>query len=146
MESGRAAPGIYRINSKARPKAFQREVVAKGWRWFFLDGTKVANKGGFLHAAANAMAFPNYFGLNWDAFEEMVNDLSWVPAPGYILFYDHAGNFAKSQPDEWKMALTIFGDAVESWTARGIPLFILLQGLGTRESNLPALILGPESE
>jgi len=39
---------------------------------------------------AAALRFPKYFGRNWDAFEECLGDLSWLPAerPVVIVHYD----------------------------------------------------------
>ena len=65
----------------------------------------------FLLAAGQALAFPGYYGRNWDAFEEMVNDLSWLPAAGYVILYDYVYRFAAAQPEAWQVALAILQSA-----------------------------------
>ena len=32
-----------------------------------------------LETLGTALHFPDYYGINWDAFEECVRDLSWLP-------------------------------------------------------------------
>ena len=39
---------------------------------------------------AQALKFPDYFGHNWDAMEECLADLEWLPAKGYILLVTNA--------------------------------------------------------
>ena len=34
---------------------------------------------------AAAFQFPYYFGENWDALDECLADLSWLPAAGYVI-------------------------------------------------------------
>lgn len=37
-----------------------------------------------------AFAFPDYFGHNWDAFDECMGDLAWLPARSYRLVITNA--------------------------------------------------------
>jgi hypothetical protein len=39
---------------------------------------------------ARALEFPPYFGQNWDAFEECINDLEWLDGKTFILVIDDA--------------------------------------------------------
>ena len=85
------------------------------------------------------MRFPNYSGINWDAFEESLNDLSWAPAQGYLVVFDWAGGFARAQPDEFVVAVEILRESVKRWDALGIPLVVLLRGAGRTADDVPRL-------
>ena len=45
---------------------------------------QLGSKQALMSAVAERLCFPDYFGGNWDAFEECIRDLSWIP-PGPIL-------------------------------------------------------------
>jgi RNAse (barnase) inhibitor barstar len=67
---------------------------------------------------AEQLRFPDYFGANWNALEECIRDLSWLP-PGPIVLKHHdlplAGDVASQ-----KTYLSILSDAVEKkWTVPG---------------------------
>ncbi len=60
---------------RARPGAVVRLV----------DGARCATTAGLFEEVAAALSFPDYFGGGWDAFEDCVNDLGWLPAPAYVV-------------------------------------------------------------
>lgn len=122
------APGVYRFRSRVAPATLRRALEKAGWRLFYLDGREIHDKASFLQAGAAAMEFPAYFRPNWDAFEECVNDLSWAPAQGYVILFDHAGRFELSAPRDWATAMDIFEDAVASWRSAGTPMYVLVRG------------------
>ena len=122
-------PAIYTLRARARPATIVGALERQGRRCFYLDGRAIGDKAAFLAAAARAMRFPAYFGSNWDAFEECVNDLSWAPARGYALLYDHTARFARAQPGEWATARSILAEAVAHWRATPTPLYVLLRGV-----------------
>jgi hypothetical protein len=45
---------------------------------------RLESKRTLMEAVAELLRFPDYFGENWDAFEECMRDLSWMP-PGPIV-------------------------------------------------------------
>ncbi|MCW5883218.1 MAG: barstar family protein [Anaerolineae bacterium] len=129
-------PGLYRLTSRSAPATVRRTTESLGWRFFDLDGVAITDKAAFLDAAAQAMAFPSYFGRNWDAFEDMVNDLAWAAAPGYVLLYDHAAPFAQRAPQDFLTALDILRTAAARWQADGTPFYVLVRG---HDIDAPAL-------
>ena len=81
---------------------------------------------------AQALEFPDYFGHNWDALEECLADLEWLPAKGYILLITDAGCVLPDE-DEYETFLEILRDAGEAWgngqaemgTRRATPFHVL---------------------
>jgi hypothetical protein len=137
--SGAVAPGVYRTGLRTSPASLVRAAESHGWRAFHLDGRKLTTKTEFIETSGRAMRFPSYSGNNWDAFEESLNDLSWAPAQGYLVVFDGAGGFARSQPDEFAVAVEILQESVRRWDALGIPLVVLLRGSGRSTGGVPRL-------
>ncbi len=125
---GRETPGIYRLDGTVAPMRIAAAVQSRGGCCFVLDGRSVYDKATFLREAGRAMHFPDYAGQNWDAFEELITDLSWIePMPrGYVLLFDFAARFAK-QRAQWLTAHSILMDAVVHWRERGTPFSVLLR-------------------
>ena len=63
---------------------------------------------------ARALEFPDYFGHNWDALEECLADLEWLPGKGYILLITDAG-YVLPDEEEYETFLEILRDAGEAW-------------------------------
>jgi len=49
--------------------------------------TRVESKRVLMNAVAEGIRFPDYFGGNWDAFEECIRDLTWIPPGPIVLFH-----------------------------------------------------------
>jgi len=64
---------------------------------------------------ARALKFPDYFGHNWDALEECLADLEWLPAKGYILLITDAAHVLPDDEAEYETFLDILCDAGEAW-------------------------------
>jgi Barstar (barnase inhibitor) len=64
---------------------------------------------------ARALEFPDYFGHNWDALEECLADLEWMPAKGYILLLTDAIHVLPDDDAEYETFLEILRDAGEAW-------------------------------
>jgi RNAse (barnase) inhibitor barstar len=45
----------------------------------------IVSKQALFAALAKQLSFPDYFGENWDAFDECVRDLSWLPIGQVVL-------------------------------------------------------------
>lgn len=137
--SGVTEPGVYRTDLRTSATTLARAAERHGWQAFHLDGRELTTKAQFLDASARELRFPSYFGRNWDAFEESLNDMSWAPARGYLLVFDGAGQFARTQPDDFAVALGILRESVKRWHELGTPLVVLLRGAGRAASAAPWL-------
>lgn len=126
--TGSVTPGLYRLLHRSSADDIGAAVTARGWRFFHLDGRHARDKATFLAAAAEAMSFPAYFGHNWDAFEECVNDLSWAPANGYVLLYDQLWWLACDHAAAWRPARAILEEASKRWEKEGVPFYTLVRG------------------
>jgi hypothetical protein len=104
------------------------ELKPQGIQIFYLDGRDVFDKQSFLSKIANVMKFPDYFGYNWDAFDECITDLEWCPAERYVLIYDQPEVFSKSAPKEWETAYSLLQAAVTYWQSTNKPMYILFIG------------------
>ncbi len=125
---GKQAPGIYRLDGTKYVARIAADLQSRGGRCFAMDGRIVHDKATFLREAGRALHFPDYAGQNWDAFEELITDLSWIkPTPrGYVLLFDYAARFAR-QRAQWLTAHSILMDAVVHWRERGRPFSVLLR-------------------
>lgn len=134
---GERPPGLYRLTQEIPVDVLSASCRDCGWQLFHIDGETVTNKAEFLQVSAKAMNFPDYFGENWDAFEDCLIDFSWCPASKYILLYTQPENFAINSPFQWATAKEILTEAVSYWQNTDTPLYVLF----TTDSSLPDIPL-----
>ncbi|MBT1609755.1 barstar family protein [Curtobacterium poinsettiae] len=86
-----------------------------------LDGRRCRSLGAFLHEVGLVLHFPPYYGENWDAFEECINDLDWWPETAITLVVEHTEQLLA---DESPRQLAILVDILlaESGTQRALTL------------------------
>lgn len=76
------------LRGRAVPSRATIERLAVRHRWALreVDLSGVHDKRGFIDAWARGLDFPAWHGHNWDAFEELLRDLSWLgDVPGCIV-------------------------------------------------------------
>jgi hypothetical protein len=118
------------VVSKASDLATTLERVADtlAFRLFRIDGREVLSKDALLHALASEMSFPPYFGQNWDALLDCMRDLSWCPASGYVLLFDHADEFWRCCPTDFSIFLEIAKNVASVWRTDSVPFHTFLIG------------------
>lgn len=62
-----------------------------------------------------AFEFPDYFGHNWAAFDECINDLGWLPAERYILIIRDFDCLLDEEPTDQKLFLKVLYDTSKEW-------------------------------
>jgi hypothetical protein len=146
--SGDLPPGAYRLNSRKGARAIALAALEAGWRFYLIDLRNVRNKAAFMQTAAEALHLPAYFGRNWDAFEEVVNDLPRLAAirepgekspRGHLVLLDRSSPLRYAAPDELGTVLDILQTAGESLRCERAPLVVLVRGAGPVARDLPLL-------
>ncbi len=92
-----------------------------------IDLRGVKSKRGLLDGFAAALAFPRWFGGNWDALEDCLGDLSWRKGKGRVLLIGGTGGLPRADLD---MLRTILADCAVSSAARGQPFFAVFTDAG----------------
>jgi RNAse (barnase) inhibitor barstar len=137
--SRRGEAGVYRLAHAHTVKEVEKAAKAAKMAFFHIEGAKIEKKTQFLNHAALALRFPEYFGNNWDAFEDCLTDLSWVDTEaGYVIYFDHVDPLLEHAHAHFETLLELFVDAVEYWKEQGRAMFVLLHGKRAKELNLPS--------
>jgi len=103
-----------------------------------IDLRGCVGKAAWLERIAGVMDFPDTFGRNWDALEDSLRDLSWLPASGYAVFV--RGDAPSRVGRIWETLLDVLESAAMDWTARGVPFWVFVtvppgDGEGARPAN-----------
>jgi RNAse (barnase) inhibitor barstar len=92
-----------------------------------IEGGRCATKAGLLSEFARALEFPTYFGENWDAFEECLTDLSWMPAAGYLIVVTHAEQVLPHSEEDYATLIDSLEAAGQEWAVRrATPFHVVL--------------------
>ncbi len=81
-----------------------------------IQGKKCRTPSGLFGEFARALAFPDYFGHNWDALEECLADLEWLPAKGYVLLITDTQAVLPEAEEDYETLLEVLDDAGEAWS------------------------------
>lgn len=73
----------------------------------------IRSKQELMDAVFEALRLPDYFGDNWDALEECIRDLSWMP-PGPVVLVHHDLPIANDRSGA-STYLSILRDAALKW-------------------------------
>jgi RNAse (barnase) inhibitor barstar len=130
--------GVFHLPQRGR-KNLRAAADALGFARFTVSLEDVRDKAAFLAAVSRALTFPAWFGHNWDALEDCLSDLSWRPAPGYLVTLSHADDFRVAQPADFHMALRIFSAAADAWRDDTVPFWTLVELHGDSLPYLPDL-------
>lgn len=95
-----------------------------GFTVFDADLSAVHSKGEFLAAIAQSVHAPDWLGKNWDALADVLGDLSWQPAAGYVLVLRNAGEGLNLAEHDNDIATEILQDTVSYWKEQGKPFWV----------------------
>lgn len=114
--------GAYELNCTL--DELSEAVKKAGLMLFDVDLVSEHGKGEFLAVVAQAIHAPGWFGNNWDALADALSDLSWNPAPGYVLLLRNGDETLGMSETDHATAIDIIDAANEYWKAQGKPFWV----------------------
>ncbi|MFD8888215.1 barstar family protein [Streptomyces erythrochromogenes] len=103
---------------------------AAGWTTVRLDLDGVRGKAGLMRRCGEALRLPEWFGGNWDALADVLQDLSWLPdagaAAGRLVAVTSWSGYAGARPSEWETFVEVLEEAVDFWREQEPGLTVVL--------------------
>ena len=135
---GGGPSGVYRVTGRGSAARLRSLARLKRLKSFQVDCSRVHTKRRLLSVLARELAFPAYFGANWDALADCLTDLSWAPAEGYAILLSRLTGLAQQ---DYFAALDVLEEAAIFWADNGVPFYVLMEGAG-RHAYLPEVKAG----
>lgn len=130
-----AACGVFHLARE--PYEIERAAREAGLACHRIDIHHAHGKNDFLALLAKAMAFPDWFGGNWDALADCLTDLSWQTAPGHAIVLEKAKHFGSGHVEEFNAAIEVLQHAAACWRDAGKPFWVFIHGAQGWDSGLP---------
>jgi RNAse (barnase) inhibitor barstar len=92
----------------------------------------ITTKEALMDALQSALRFPEYFGGNWDALEECVRDLSWLPEGDVVLLNEDLP--LSNNRADLVTYLSILFDAIDKWDSAKERQLLVVFPPGTEET------------
>jgi len=118
--------GIFRCHAAVRTQDLDA-AARRGMRVAAAALRGARDKDAFLKVVAEALAFPDYFGHNWDAFFDCLVELEHGKGEGTLVWLRDASGFARAEPEEFAAAMDAFQDAADSWEDEGKTLLVICE-------------------
>jgi hypothetical protein len=91
-----------------------------------IDLRGCAGRDAVLSRFALALAFPDWFGGNWDALADALGDLGWLPEhDGYVLVLMGLDDYAHADPEGHAVLVELLGAVADAWRPVGVPFWSL---------------------
>lgn len=107
--------GVY--ESPSLVDALVVELEGRGGLVRTLRGASMRMLDGVFNEVAAALEFPEYFGQNWDALDECLADLSWLPASAYVLLFRDSFQVLADEPNrQLEILLQVLDRVAAEWS------------------------------
>lgn len=95
----------------------QERILPEGFLTLVLDACRMKSLDDFYNEVSSVLKMPDYFGRNFNALDECLTDLEWLPAEGYLIVIKHAEFLLCNEPlDTLESLLSVFSDTGEEWS------------------------------
>ena len=79
-----------------------------------------------LEELGRALAFPEYYGANFDALSDCLSDPDWQPASGHVIFIDGLATLRNGDPEGFATLIEVLQGVADQRRESGHPFWLLL--------------------
>ncbi len=134
-DPGEAGIFVRPDDAAALEAAAERAGFAR-WR---VDLAGVRGKDELLARFAERLGFPEWFGGNWDALNDVLAERAWEAPRGVVLALEHCGDLAAADPAAFETALEVLDGVAESCYDEDIAFWVLVDGVDAGAFDLPVI-------
>lgn len=109
----------------SRNKDFLRGIDSSSTSVFTASLGEVKTEDRLLFEISSTMRFPEYFGWNWDALDECLRDMEWLPEKGCLLILEDAEQCWSQYPYLLIRLVAAWLDASEYWEGEKRPFHLV---------------------
>ncbi len=95
-------------------------------RFSTVDLAKAKDRATLFAELDRALALPDHFGHNWDAFADVLEDRDWLGKRGIVIVLAHASAWKKVHPHEWATLDDLLEEAAEFWKERNVAFWVFV--------------------
>ena len=133
----REPAGTYFWHSALDADDVRHAVEHAGWSFGHVDGwVRDGTKADFLAEVGRALGFPAYYGQNFDALADCLDDVG-AGVDGVVLLWDGWGTLARGDEQAFSVTLSVLGARVNA--DKGVPFVVLLRGDGPAVPGITSL-------
>jgi hypothetical protein len=131
---------VFMSDAEAEDESRTTQAHGPGSAVRVIRGWKCGTLGDLHNEVGAALQFPSYYGENWDAMDECIRDLSWMPANSYLVVVLDIGSVLPDDEVGLRTFLTVLSDASKAWASPD-PRF----ELPGRQATFRVVIAGDEA-
>lgn len=108
------------------PEAVEAAASHAKLRYLNVDLSHADDKATLFAALSKGLELPEYFGNNFDALADSLEDRDWLGKAGCAIRLAHAAHYRKTHPNDWGTLEEIFSEASTFWRERHLPFWVLV--------------------
>ncbi len=130
--------GVYRVNADGEGFAALGTITRKSRVALYrVTLAPAAEESEILESLARELRFPDWFGQNWDALQDSLCDLSWLPESSGIVLVINGVDATQTAPSVLDTFIDVLRSTAQYWERAKRPFLVLVAGHG--RLGLPSL-------
>ncbi len=125
----RVSPALHLVPEESRLSVRAKTLANfTGYHFVRIRCDELRSKEQLFECLAAQIPLPKYFGKNWDALEECLQDFRWQRAPGYLLIFEDFSAVRELPHPDLETLLQIFEETAHYWRNKNVPFHFILCG------------------